>query len=59
MKFGLILSLSKDEAPRAYSSRWVRSMRSWRSCASTLKVAICRASSRRTPMGSPVSSQKP
>jgi len=38
------------------SSRIVRSSRSWRSCASTLSVAIGRASSRRMLMGSPVSS---
>jgi two-component system, cell cycle sensor histidine kinase and response regulator CckA len=39
------------------SSRWVRSMRSWRSCASMLRVAIGRASRRRMPIGSSVSSQ--
>jgi len=40
-----------------YSSRWVRSSRSWRSCASTLKVAMGRASRRRRLIGSAVSSQ--
>ena len=38
-------------------SRWVRSRLSWRSCASTERVAIGRASSRFRPIGSPVSSQ--
>ena len=42
---------------RAQSSRCTRSMRSWRSCASIDSVAIGRASSRRRPIGSPVSSQ--
>ena len=41
------------------SSRCTRSMRSWRSCASIDSVAMGRASSRRRPIGSPVSSQKP
>jgi hypothetical protein len=41
------------------SSRWTRSIRSWRSCASIDSVAIGRASSRLRPIGSPVSSQKP
>jgi hypothetical protein len=41
------------------SSRCTRSMRSWRSCASIERVAMGRASSRRRPIGSPVSSQKP
>jgi hypothetical protein len=41
------------------SSRWTRSIRSWRSCASIDSVAIGRASSRLMPIGSPVSSQKP
>lgn len=40
-----------------YSSRRVRSMRSWRSCASTLSVAIGLASRRLSAIGSPVSSQ--
>ena len=39
------------------SSRWTRSMRSWRSCASMERVAIGRASRRLRPIGSPVSSQ--
>lgn len=43
----------------AQSSRWTRSIRSCRSCASIESVAIGLASSRRSPMGSPVSSQKP
>ena len=43
----------------AQSSRWTRSMRSWRSCASIDRVAIGRASRRRRPIGSSVSSQKP
>ena len=38
-------------------SRWVRSCRSWRSCASTLRVAMGRASRRRMLIGSAVSSQ--
>ena len=42
---------------RSQSSRWTRSIRSCRSCASTESVAIGRASSRRSPIGSPVSSQ--
>ena len=42
-----------------HSSRYTRSCRSCRSCASTDSVAIGRASRRRSPMGSPVSSQKP
>ncbi len=46
-------------ANAAQSSRWTRSMRSWRSCASIDRVAIGRASRRRRPMGSSVSSQKP
>ena len=41
----------------AQSSRIVRSLRSWRSCASRQRVAIGRASRRLTPIGSPVSSQ--
>lgn len=45
-----------DDDP-AYSSRWVRSIRSWRSWASKDKVAIGRASSLPTEIGSPVSSQ--
>ena len=45
--------------PGGQSSRWVRSMRSWRSCASMLRVAIGRASRRRRLIGSLVSSQKP
>jgi hypothetical protein len=39
------------------SSRWTRSMRSCRSCASIDRVAMGRASSRRRPIGSSVSSQ--
>ena len=39
------------------SSRWTRSLRSWRSCASRLRVAIGRASRRFSEIGSPVSSQ--
>ena len=42
---------------RHASSRRVRSRRSWRSCASTLSVAIGRASRRFSAIGSPVSSQ--
>jgi hypothetical protein len=42
-----------------YSSRNTRSRRSCRSCASSDMVAIGRASNRRKPIGSPVSSQKP
>ena len=41
----------------APSSRRVRSIRSWRSCASTESVAIGRASRRFSAIGSPVSSQ--
>lgn len=41
----------------SHSSRNTRSRRSWRSCASMLSVAIGRASSRRRPIGSSVSSQ--
>ena len=50
-----------DGSPRhgVQSSRCTRSMRSWRSCASIERVAMGRASSRRRPIGSPVSSQKP
>ena len=44
---------------RPQSSRSVRSRRSWRSCASSESVAVGRASRRRTPIGSPVSSQYP
>ncbi len=44
---------------RPQSSRWTRSMRSWRSCASIDRVAIGRAIRRFRPIGSPVSSQKP
>ena len=39
------------------SSRWTRSLRSWRSWASNDSVAIGRASSRFSEIGSPVSSQ--
>ena len=53
-----------DSSPRGGSprgqhqpSRWVRSWRSWRSCASRLRVAIGRASRRRRLIGSAVSSQ--
>ncbi len=46
----------RSERP-AQSSRCTRSIRSWRSCASIDSVAIGRASSRRRPIGSPVSSQ--
>ena len=42
---------------RVQSSRWVRSSRSWRSCASIESVAMGRASSRLMAIGSPVSSQ--
>ena len=45
--------------PTPQSSRCTRSMRSWRSCASSESVAIGRASSRRIPIGSPLSSQYP
>ncbi len=41
----------------AYSSRCTRSRRSWRSCASSVMVAIGRASRRLSEMGSPVTSQ--
>ena len=41
----------------AQSSRYTRSRRSWRSCASSDRVAIGRASRRRRLIGSPVSSQ--
>lgn len=43
--------------PVSQSSRYTRSRRSCRSCASTDKVAIGRASSRLIEIGSPVSSQ--
>ena len=41
------------------SSREIRSIRSWRSCASSVIVATGRASSRASEMGSPVTSQYP
>ena len=51
------ISLTDGIKRCAQSSRWTRSMRSWRSCASIVRVAIGRASSRRRPIGSSVSSQ--
>jgi hypothetical protein len=48
---------TKPEWPSGQSSRYTRSLRSCRSCASTDRVAIGRASSRRSEIGSPVSSQ--
>ena len=50
---------ARSNGGRYQSSRWTRSIRSWRSCASIDSVAIGRASRRRRPIGSPVSSQKP
>ncbi len=47
------------QSPPPQSARCVLSRRSWRSWASMLSVAIGRASSRSTPIGSAVSSQKP
>ena len=47
----------RTERPPRHSSRYTRSRRSWRSCASIDKVAIGRASRRLMEIGSPVSSQ--
>lgn len=56
-KTGLFVVLGGQIGRVYMSSRWVRSRRSWRSCASIDSVAIGRASRRLSEMGSPVSSQ--
>ena len=53
---GLVLSYFEERTDHQ-SSRCVRSSRSWRSCASSERVAIGRASNRLIPIGSLVSSQ--
>jgi hypothetical protein len=57
--FSQSCGVARPAARTPQSSRWTRSIRSWRSCASIDSVAIGRASSRLRPIGSPVSSQKP
>jgi hypothetical protein len=52
---GKFLKTVNDDV--GYSSREIFSCRSWRSCASTVIVAIGRASSLASEIGSPVTSQ--